>query len=585
MITNRISCLPKPATKSGYSPCLLLAVVLGGCNASMPNMPELPFTKPDAPVISGLVGDQTNGRITLRDPGIRVPRSTAKLEAPNSVVLHEQTTAYLRDILAQLVAQVPPGLESDKEVDVYITSHTGSVHFYATGDNDILVGYGALTSLKSRDELAFALAHELAHIILGHNDSQESILSMDTTVKLVDEGLMLANAYETVINKNPDGPAGGTVRLTADEQREYAQHVARIQLSASAIRSSITGVLQGAWSRSQEREADRLGYDLLVAAGFNGEGAGRVLDRLAVEPSLRENVGQQVDMIESSANSLVALSDRNSVKLYIKQMGISAAAIATKEILAAIDDTHKAAAERKRELYVDYVDELDLPRNLDRRIDEDKYSKDLQRTGFPALAARLDKAQEGYKLALTGDVTSKDGAKYTQLVSGPYGRIGFNRYAMYSLRKASGNSQTAVKNLELAWRNRPEDYATTVEYASVVASRSGVGKALEVIEYLERTYPSDAPLNDVRGRLYAETGDIEKAKQLWLGCDINRKAHIRARCEAELWRVETAEQQLAMEQQMLQTTQVQQPVSTTGEVAQPESGLEKLKSLFKNTLQ
>ncbi|MDJ0738750.1 MAG: M48 family metalloprotease [Gammaproteobacteria bacterium] len=564
------------------SSAVLLAAALSGCKASMPSV-NVAFLKPSQPVIETLAEEGGSGSIALRNDNDRVPRSTVNLTAPHSVVVHAATERYLKDLVAELISHVPSQLASDKQVDVFLTSHDGSAHLYATGSDDILVGYGALTALRSRDELAFALSHELAHILLGHNQDQETIFSMDTAVKLVDKMLMLARTYELAFQNRA---AGGAQQLTADQQRQLAQSVSEIRIAAHAIRSAVTGVLHGAWSRSQEREADRLGYDLLVAAGFNGEGAGRLLDRFGEEPSLRAEVAEHIDKMEKAANNLVAITDQGSYQQYVKQFGISSASRGFKAMLALVDDTHEAAAERKRELYEDYVDELGLDRNIARRIDERSYKRDLQRVGFLALKPTLDRAKQGYIAATSGGKPRST----TAIVSGSGSRIGFNRYALYEIRKEANKMASATRNLEIAWRNRPADFSTSSAYAVLLASSGNVDRALKIADFLEQTYASDAPFNDLRGRIHESAGDVAQAQQLWSACDSNAKSYVRKRCEYEVDRFEAEQERLALQADLENRTQLAQDPSTAypptaaGASEAPagplRGGLDQLKGLF-----
>lgn len=94
----------------------------------------------------------------------------------------------------------------------------------------------------NRDEVAFILAHEMGHVIRGHAierivaNSAVSVLSRTTPVR---------------------GALGGWLRT-------------------AGVR-----VLETAYSRDQESEADRLGVRLLMAADFAPEGSIRLLGRLA----------------------------------------------------------------------------------------------------------------------------------------------------------------------------------------------------------------------------------------------------------------------------------------------------------------
>jgi predicted Zn-dependent protease len=93
-----------------------------------------------------------------------------------------------------------------------------------------------------RDEAAFVVAHEMAHVIRGH--AMERLLGSD----------VIAAAARTAIRGA--GPYGLLVRQAAMQ------------------------FLQTAYSREQEFDADDLGFRLAVAAGFDASGGPRLLGRL-----------------------------------------------------------------------------------------------------------------------------------------------------------------------------------------------------------------------------------------------------------------------------------------------------------------
>lgn len=99
---------------------------------------------------------------------------------------------------------------------------------------------------RDRDELAFVIAHEMAHVMRRH--AIERLLSRKT---------ISAVALAT--------PAGRAI--------------------APWLRTIGIRWLENAYSREQEFEADELGAFLMRAAGFDGRGAVRILERLdALDP-------------------------------------------------------------------------------------------------------------------------------------------------------------------------------------------------------------------------------------------------------------------------------------------------------------
>jgi predicted Zn-dependent protease len=160
-------------------------------------------------------------------------------------------TGYANRILDKLKATTPlqqvPGqviVVSNEQLDAY-----------STADGNIFISAGYLRSLNSEDQLAALLAHELSHILLRHHDTnaigkaQKQISTWTTT------GMVLRNSLDKAT-------AGGvTNQLSAAQNDTLLKMELLIKLNDVA--------LGPAWGRRQEAEADRLGMDLLVKAGYS----------------------------------------------------------------------------------------------------------------------------------------------------------------------------------------------------------------------------------------------------------------------------------------------------------------------------
>lgn len=87
----------------------------------------------------------------------------------NNSYIHDKVVYnYVQDIVNQLVKAnasmipVPPFLLVDR---------SSSVNAYAVGNNIIAVNLGLVVYARTREEIAFAIAHELSHNILNHVDN------------------------------------------------------------------------------------------------------------------------------------------------------------------------------------------------------------------------------------------------------------------------------------------------------------------------------------------------------------------------------------------------------------------------------
>jgi len=162
-------------------------------------------------------------------------------------VSEEQLNGVLRRIM------VANGF-GDLAVKVYLHADR-TFSAVTTPDGGIYVNIGMATNLRFADELAFLLSHELSHFLLKHHESdwfvksQHGMLASVETLKEVSSELQRLGA----------GRAGGEM----DERLKKANQIGAVVFDVSNV------VIHPAWGREQEDTADRLGIDMMVAAGYN----------------------------------------------------------------------------------------------------------------------------------------------------------------------------------------------------------------------------------------------------------------------------------------------------------------------------
>ena len=129
-----------------------------------------------------------------------------------------------------------------------------------------------------RDQIAFLLGHEMAHIIKGHTF----------------ERIVANSAISTVSRAGPArGVLGGWLRTVG------------------------VRFLETAYSRDQELEADRLGVRLAVAAGYRPQGATELLSRLAQLKAAPD----PLDLGEYFSTHPKAEVRVRSIRHYLQQLG------------------------------------------------------------------------------------------------------------------------------------------------------------------------------------------------------------------------------------------------------------------------
>ena len=177
---------------------------------------------------------------------------------------------YLNTLWAPLVAAARERGEIDADTDrafpfeAFLISER-SVNAFALPGGYVGVHLGLIAITNTRDQLASVLAHELAHVTQRH--IARSIAGTRTS-SLVSVAALLLGVLAATRGNNVD-------------------------MANAAITGGQAAAIQGQlnYSRDVEREADRVGYGLLGAAGFATTGMAEMFDRLDVATRLNDNGG------------------------------------------------------------------------------------------------------------------------------------------------------------------------------------------------------------------------------------------------------------------------------------------------------
>ncbi len=193
--------------------------------------------------------------VRTRPRALSIMRTRAQGFVP-SPALHD----YVKSVLMRELAGVP--LPSSFQPDVHVLA---APEFAAlcTPDGTVIVTVGLLEQLENEDELAFVLGHEISHAILRHHDS-------DWLARSQYYAVVNAAAVDSVAQQ-ASGAIGAENAKNVARGFDLMQHLYR--LSANVLAPQMT--------RSQEDQADALGFDLMVRAGYDPETALSVMDKLA----------------------------------------------------------------------------------------------------------------------------------------------------------------------------------------------------------------------------------------------------------------------------------------------------------------
>ncbi len=222
----------------------LLLILAGLANGYSQGLPELGDSSSSvlSPQLERRIGEEAYRDIRLREPDF---------------VDDPEITSYVNDLGARLAAAADGARQSFE----FFVIQNPTINAFAMPGGFIGVHTGLLLASQSESELASVLAHEISHVTQRHIArmfGKQSELSVVTLAAFL--VAMLA------ARSNPD--AAGAALAGA---------------SAGSIQAQLN------YSRDFEREADRVGFQVLERAGFDVNGMGAFFERLLKAGRLYEN--------------------------------------------------------------------------------------------------------------------------------------------------------------------------------------------------------------------------------------------------------------------------------------------------------
>ncbi|GEM_PF-3208932 len=222
-------------------------------------------------------GDLDRERTKLKKTykGTVAPELATYLEKDVYLVESDGIEAYHRKILDRLLT----GWEGPRPEVSFIFESDENMNAYVDVYNQIHVSTGLLRSVENEDQLASVLAHEISHVLLKHNQQKSASKVIPWSIEMA--GTLSVAAAGIAYNK--------------DKKQKYADYAEKAVIGSQSLGMAWSDMLAPSWSRNYEREADRLGLDLLIRADYNYEQFYATIEKLH-DASLRRSARQEYFM-------------------------------------------------------------------------------------------------------------------------------------------------------------------------------------------------------------------------------------------------------------------------------------------------
>ncbi|MFC4273255.1 M48 family metalloprotease [Sneathiella chungangensis] len=321
---------------------------------------------------------------------------------------------YAQTILTKIVENGPK-VPLQPEIQIGANMNPGAI---TVKSGTIFLNHSLFDYLENEDQIAFIIAHEYSHLLLQHFTSDLFTTMHPYLVTAADIAVGQAG-------KNPHSGKG--IRLYGTDL------MAR-------------DVLLPFWSRQNEAEADRLGVDLMVAAGYNPNES---LKALTIIDEYEKQFEASFE-VERNALEKEILAENHSSKNNDKFNLVESIQTAFKDLQTTVAKEHPDAQERMQDVF-EYTE---------REYSEAAF-RDLTKAEFASVVAAnqeiLDKYKKAFEIRRTLVSEPKlSAAQFAELestarwtISGSTQNHPYTRQTMSLVREYKGAYELALKNLEL----------------------------------------------------------------------------------------------------------------------------------------
>jgi predicted Zn-dependent protease len=411
--------------------------------------------------------------------------------------------AYLNGILARLLEHSPV---SGVPARVYVRA-SNEWAAKSTADANVYVSLGILLRLDSEDEVAALLAHEASHVILGHANSD---VVQNIQQRAIQLSSLAIDAQRAVAEARGKSPGADAASVRTDEQSRA------LLLNATLLSPS--------WTRGQERNADRLGTDLLVLAGYSPGGMASLLEKQQAFEAERAadpravSLDQQLlgyDAVEKGNKQVAkATAQQGATGELIGALAGAVLARSRDAVAKQLDEgsrSHPRTGERIGDIRAYTAQEYGGAERPSPRIEPWEAAKEAD--GTVDMLENYIASIEARSALSSGNVASARTLAKAGL-SGPTGAHAYPRYVDAAVQIAVGESAQALADYEAALAGPEPAGAIYTAASALLLSADQRERAVDVMESGYRRLQQAPSLTVPMIRVYRATGRQDEADAL-----------------------------------------------------------------------
>lgn len=436
------------------------------------------------------------------------------------VIEDEELSRLVYDIANRLLAHWPgttPRMAIFVQGDRSPLSYGGQTTYYG----EVFINYGVFRHAESEDELAAVIGHELAHVLLGHGETLKYKKNVTKSLEVFSEARELyAKAEALRYNEARD-----EFSLDPSVEGEIKQSAVQ-KVIADRFYESAHATL---FSRGNERDADRLALDLMVAAGYSPMGLKISLERMAHSHDLSTAISEYLSKSSQSLlqESLTAISnaldqdkvDPTDLDRFVDNASgefLDSALNFGKR--AAIDfsaKSHPVPSERVKQI-TEYLYD-NYPRKVRRRRPDTVAAEHFRRGHIRDLIDRYTVANQAVEAIGVGAPAIGQELSVASLTP-PTGAHPYTRYAAFVVGRAQGDRQAMLANAESIDPDMIMPVFASAEIADFLSSAGRVQEANDIMSLYEGYYGTVIDYYPPKIRMSISAFELDEAQRLTDEC-------------------------------------------------------------------
>lgn len=419
------------------------------------------------------LGDVSRATISAheeRQLGLKIMR---QIRADPSYMDDPEIASYLSNLGHRLIVNSD---EADaNQLFEFFAVEDPSINAFALPGGFMGFNSGLIIAAQSESELAAVMAHEIAHV------TQKHLARMIASQKYDLVKMLAALAVAIVAARSNNPQASQAVLVTSQ---------------ASMIQSKLD------FTRNHEKEADRIGLNILLDAGFDPQGMTTFFDRLQRSGRFYENGAPSYLRTHPITYERIADIQNRTREMPYRQVPDSIDFLLVRAKLRAFQGKP-----------------LDAVAQFKTRLDEKRYANEaVERYGYIHALLRAKKyKQADSELAHLYELLHGDSAS-AALINHPLGKTiqvehkniiagAMIETLSASVKLANGKTADAFATYKTALKVYPQYRALIHGYANALIQNKQTETALEFINQQLQTIQNDPKLYNLQAQCYALLGN------------------------------------------------------------------------------